>query len=197
MEAVEQKAPTCPGCHFGCAIDAFQCRRGEVFWGKWKAGEELPTRRGPGSVRPPEGDMKLSSDDRIMHLLHIVGIALDDLANESGASEPARRIVDCIMRQGKAASTFVIEGRTHLPVEEIEAQLGELAGQGLVTARETCADTTLHELTDSGLERARTWEAERKAGEARFLSVLSEDEKQQLHDLIFKILEPGFKRRAR
>ena len=79
---MNNEVPVCPGCHFTCAIDGYQSARGEAFHERWAAGEELPVRRGPG--RPPEGGMpegtmKPTSDERIMHLLHILEIALSEI----------------------------------------------------------------------------------------------------------------------
>lgn len=247
------EARTCPGCHFGCDIEDYQCARGEKLHARWVETGELPERRGPGhgpGANPasgpkhsPEhggenGDREharhggpdgsggpghgghagesggsgnassaggpggprhggpgrgvMPVGDRLMHMLHIIEIALNDLTEESGAGEPVRRAVDCLMRHEGAASKRIIEGRTHLA--ELDAALESAQAQGLVAQR-THGETALYELTDTGLEQARTWEAERKAAEAEFLSALAEDEQEQLLELIMKLLKPGFRRR--
>ena len=47
MNATTQEAPKCPGCHFGCSLDRYQCARGKGLHAKWLAGEEIPERRAP------------------------------------------------------------------------------------------------------------------------------------------------------
>lgn len=192
------EANVCPGCHFGCAIDAPQCARGEKLRARWEDAGELPERRGPG-----QGPMRakgqggasaaLVTDDRLMHLLHIVGIALHDLADESGSSAPERRVVDCLLRHEHAASVQIIAGRTHLP--KLDETLGAICERGLAAQRQS-GSTEFYELTDGGLQQARAWEAERRAAEAEFLGVLSEEEKDQLLALVIKVLEPGFRCRG-
>ena len=189
-------ANICPGCHFGCEIEDFQCARGEKLHARWVETGSLPERRGPGQGPVREKDHKgpaFTVDDRLMHMLHIVGIALQDLADESGSSDPDKRALDCLIRHDLAASAMIVEGRTHLP--NAEETLDAAVAQGLV-AKRAHGETTLYELTETGLETARTWEAERKTAEAEFLGVLSDDEKDQLLALVMKVLEPGFKRRG-
>lgn len=191
-------AKVCPGCHFGCAIDGFQCGRGEKLHARWVETGELPERR-----RPPHpggqpggrdgGRPAIPVDDRIMHMLHIIGIALSDLADESGASAPERRAIDCLMRHGGSASERIVEGRTH--AEGLDALFGELVERGLVKRR-GFEHATLYALTEQGLAQAKAWESERKATEAEFLGVLDDGEKEQLLALVMKLLEPGFKRRG-
>ena len=191
--------PACPGCHFACPIDDYQCARGEHLHAAWERGEELPVRQGPG--RPPQGASKqkvqLSSNERLMHLLHIVGIALQDLERESGSDAPDRQIVDCLMRHERAASERIVLGRTQLDADTFHTSSQALIDRGFVETKAACGDDTFYALTEAGIEQAGTWRAERQAAEAEFLGVLTDDEKQQFHDLVFKILEPGFKRRAR
>ena len=191
-------ANICPGCHFGCAIDEPQCARGEKLRARWEDTGELPERRGPSQIpmhAKGQGGASAAAatDERLMHLLHIVGIALHDLADESGSSAPERRVVDCLLRHEHAASAQVIEGRTHLP--NLDETLGAICGQGLATQRQS-GSATFYELTDAGLQQARAWESERRAAEAEFLGVLSEEEKGQLLALVMKVLEPGFRRRG-
>ena len=194
---MNDQAPVCPGCHFACAIDDYECARGEAFHERWAAGEELPVRRGPG--RPPaggmpEGTMKPTSDERTMHLLHILEIALSDLERESGSDAPERRVVDCLMRHNRAASAFVIEGRTHLSGAELSDALEHVKSHHLAEYQQANTGTTFYALTDSGIEQAKAWLEERRAAQARFLSVLDDAEEQQLHQLVAKLLEPGFAR---
>ena len=189
-------ANTCPGCHFGCAIEEFQCARGEKLHARWVETGSLPERRGPGQGPMRAKDHKgpaFTVNDRLMHMLHIVGIALHDLADDSGSSDPDKRVLDCLIRHDLAASAKVVEGRTHLP--NAQEALDAVVAQGFA-AKRAHGETTLYKLTETGLETARAWEAERKAAEAEFLGVLSDDEKDQLLALVTKVLEPGFKRRA-
>ena len=191
------ETPVCPGCHFTCAIDDYQCARGEMFYERWKAGEEVPERRGPG--RPPAGGMpkgilKPTSDERTMHLLHILEIALSDLERESGSDAPERRVVDCLMRHNQSASEFVITGRTNLAGAELGDALEQVEAQHLVERRQVQTGATFYALTDQGIEQAKAWLEELRAAQTRFLSVLDDSEKQQLHQLVAKLLEPGFAR---
>lgn len=186
------ESTVCPGCHFRCAIERYQCGRGEKLHAQWAETGELPERRGPGAGANKER-LSIPQNDRIMHMLHIVGIALNDLAAENGDNEPEQRVLGCLMRHERAASAAIIEGRTHLA--DLDDLLTAAQSQGLVAQR-TCGDVVLYELSDSGFERARSQESQRKAAEAEFLSVLSDEEKDQLLSAIMKVLEPGFKRRG-
>ena len=190
------EAKLCPGCHFGCEIERFQCGRGEKLCARWRETGELPERRGPGKgplrAKNHKGPV-ITANDRLMHMLHVVGIALHDLADESGANVPEHQVLDCLLRHDLAASARIIEGRTHL--EGLDGVLGATLSQGLIEER-TCGETTLYALTDAGLAQARAWGDERKAAEAEFLGVLSDDEKEQFLELVMKVLEPGFKRRG-
>lgn len=187
--------PICPGCHFACAIEDCQCARGERLHAQWTQTGELPARRGPGHGKGHGKGPSMPAipvNDRIMHLLHIVGIALSDLADESGASAPERRAADCLMRHEKAATSRIIESRLRMP--DVGSTLEALREQGLVEPHAN-GDSILYALTDRGVEQATEWEAERKAAEAAFLDVLDDEEKERLLALVVKILEPGFKRR--
>lgn len=57
MDETSKAIPTCPGCHFGCTLDDYQCARGGRFYEKWQAGEEIPVRRPPWEhgEKKPEG----------------------------------------------------------------------------------------------------------------------------------------------
>lgn len=203
--------PLCPGCHFRCRLDDFQCARGEKLYQRWLETGEVPARRKPGPPPAQEGEghgdgrghgggpkgrPPMPINDRLMHMLHIVGIALDDLQTESGGNAADHKVLDCIMRHDRAASVFVIAGRTQLEEEEISQAAQSLESQGFVAMRTVHDDTVFFELTEAGLQQAKAWEADRKAAEAKFLDVLTDDEKSQFHDLVVKVLEPGFKRMA-
>ena len=194
-----QSTPLCPGCHFRCEITDYQCARGERLHQKWTAGEELPERRIPGAPAKDgvhKNIPRLISNDRLMHTLHIIEITLDELASEVGSDAPNRLVLDCLMRHEHAASSFVIQGRTQLHESELDALLGELENDGFIATRTPDNSVAFYELTEEGREKAGVWREERRAAEAELLSMLSDEEKAQLHELLFKVIKPGMKRRA-
>ena len=57
----------CPGCHFECMLEKYQCGRGKEFYDLAAAGGEVPVRRGPmmtPSERAARPDGKPPLNDR-------------------------------------------------------------------------------------------------------------------------------------
>lgn len=216
--AASNGAPTCPGCHFGCALDDYQCGRGRKFLAMWHNGEAIPERRGPGmprhagkqgpggeasaaraagnAQRPekrggeggPEG--QLPPDMRLVMLLNVTANALRDERDSNTADE----VLDCIVRQDRSATIRIIAERVRKDPAELEAALQELQQRSLAQPHDDDG-RTFFEPTEEGLAHCKAWQEKRREDDTRFVSGLSEDEKQQLADLLQKMLDPLMKRR--
>ena len=201
--------PTCPGCHFGCKLDAAQCARGLKFFDKWQAGEEIPERRVPwgkdgkrkreGEGQPSKGRKMpphlaaMPTSARLMMLLNITGAILRDRDD----AERDRRIAECIVRQDGAAANRIIAERTRLDDAAINEQVTSLKERGLVESRTLDDGRVFHEITEAGRAQVETWMEERKADDEAFFEALSDDEAAQLEDLLARALDPHMRRGPR
>lgn len=127
----------------------------------------------------------LSSDMRIMHGLNIVANILQDRHTESAE----RKVLMAVGRQGGFFACDMLAKRTLVDDERILEAVSLLVKRGFA---ERVLDEVAGEvlrITPEGKERLAEWNAERDAATANFLSPLDEDEKAQLADMLFRIVQ--------
>ena len=193
----------CPGCHFGCAIDDYQCARGALFLAKWEAGEEIPVRRPPwargekpagetpdgqsaSAHTPPPRLAALPVSARLMMLLTMAQNALAARDDE----QRDRRVAECLLRQESSATNRIIAERTRLNDAAIDEQIASLEERGIVTSSTLKDGRTFHTLTEDGRAQAEAWFEEHKAADAAFFAELTDEEAEQLEALLAKTLSP-------
>jgi len=130
------KAPTCPGCHFGCRIDYYQCARGLRFLEQWEAGEEIPERRMPGpgarggkpGQDPRDGTGAPALDGQVLHLLMLV-----DMFGKRATELPTHvRVAEATLRHDGFATPYVVAQRSQLDGEAFDAAVDQAVEEGLV-----------------------------------------------------------------
>lgn len=177
MSTQQQAAATCPACHFGCALEKWQCGRGKGIYEQWQASGELPQRKGPGGM--PAHTVQ----QRIVRGCNIAPKALA----RSAAEKPADSVLLSLMRREGIMREAFLARETGMTRDALAAELATLAADGLI---ETLEDErgAYASVTQTGRQRASELEAARDASHAAFLAALSDDEQQQLADLLDKLL---------
>ena len=195
--AKDQQAPACPGCHFGCSLDAYRCGRGKGFSEKWRAGEPVPERRGPGKGGPggpgkggpggPGGPGRggLPTGMRVMHALNIMANKLQDRHTESAE----RKVLASIDRQGGFFALDMLGRRALVDQPQLDEAIASLTAEGLAESAQDPIAGDILRITEAGRMRQREWNAEREASTAEFLAPLTEEEQDQLAHLIFRLLK--------
>lgn len=183
----EMTAPSCPGCHFRCQLDRYQCGRGARFFAQWQETGEVPQRHGhPG---PPPGK-EPSPDQRLMFELNIVAHAMQMQREQQAETE----LLASLAAHEGSSTGHVLEKRARLQPGTFGAAIGQLEHDGLV---ERCDLGQFHDafcITDAGKARLSELEAARTAANEEFLSPLSAEERDQLAALLGKLLAPAHAR---
>ena len=189
--SVNAEAPVCPGCHFGCLVSGYRCGRGKAFHDLWVDGKPVPERRKPpimrsgGAEKAPQGGPMPSSDMRIMHGLNIMANILQDRHTESAE----RKVLMAAGRQGGFFACDMLAKRTLVDDERVLEAVSFLVERGFAErVLEEVAGEVLR-ITPTGKEQLAEWDAERDAATADFLSPLDGDEKAQLADMLFRIIQ--------
>lgn len=197
----ENNVPTCPGCHFGCALDDYQCARGEGIYESWQAGEEVPERRMPGPRGGKPGGGKRGrgglppflNGNTAMGLWFLTGImqrGLNGRIEQLGSSAVFKPIVQ---HEG-AASLRIIASRAGLSEEAAFEQLQEAVEQGYVEEYEYADGTVFYRVTEAGSEAAQQAEEAKKETLEEYFSVISEEEQEQLLDLVKRVVDGNMRR---
>ena len=100
---------------------------------------------------------------------------------------PAMRVVALLAGHGGWMSLGAVRAHAGFPRDEAQAAVGELKGQGLVDYGGELAPGTAVRLTERGLAQSVEWRASYDAACEEFAAPLTEDERQQLVDLLFKL----------
>lgn len=201
MSDAIQTPPLCPGCHFRCELNEYQCARGGKFFEKWKAGEEIPQRRGP---QPPAQDGEDKSKpagrpaffNRIpveARLKMLMGL-FQNVVRERDEQGAKQRVAECILRQDGFAANGIITERTRLTDEQIQKEVETLQAEGVVQPRTEPDGRVFHELTEEGKAQTEAWIEERQKADAELFANLSDEEKGQLESLLGKAFEPFMRR---
>lgn len=215
--ATNLQAPICPGCHFGCSLDAYRCGRGKGFSVKWRAGEPLPERRVPGvggpghpgkrpggcggqggkvNGRPGKGGSSGSGEGGSggvplpgMRVMHALNI-MSNVLQDRHAESAERKVLGAVERQGGFFALSLLGKRTLVGQPQLDEAVAALVTDGLAElVDEPTAGRSLA-ITELGRARQRKWSAEHEAATAEFLAPLSEDEQAQLADLLFRLIQP-------
>ena len=182
------EVPSCPGCHFGCALDAYRCGRGKGFHQLWVAGKPLPERGKPGEGGAGHAP---SVDMRVMHGLNIMANILQDRHTESAE----RKALIAIGRQGGFFAVDMLGKRTLLDPERLTDATRYLISEGFVEHDEDEIAGTVLRITSMGREQLAVWNAEREASTAEFLLPLDDDEKAQLSSMLSRIIQAELKKK--
>ena len=182
------EAPTCPGCHFGCALDAYRCGRGKGFYQLWLDGKPLPERGEPGEGGAGHAP---SVDMRVMHGLNIMANILQDRHTESAE----RKALMAIGRQGGFFAVDMLGKRTLLEPNSLADATRYLINEGFIEHDEDEIAGTVLRITSSGREQLAVWNAEREVSTAEFLSPLDNDEKAQLSSMLSRIIKANLKKK--
>ena len=194
-------APKCPGCHFGCNLERYQCARGKGLYAKWTAGETIPERRAPWERPKPAGDGEHPNQQqpaqaaapqrppipptmRVMHMMNIVAMAMADHRND----DPRHQVLDTIARHDGCATLAIVKGRLKDAKIDATEAIAQLVEEGLLEQQEDERAGTMYALAKQGAAQAQEWRAEQLARDEEFLDALSDDEKSQLADLVAKML---------
>lgn len=202
------KAPTCPGCHFGCSVDAYRCARGQGFYKLWCEGKPVPERGIPpmmrkngersdgervGDGRPGDGRTGEGHKDnvppvgtRVMHGLNIMANVLQDRHAES----PDRKVLTAVGRQGGFFALGMIGKRALLDDDAIAGSVDELVEAGYAVRDEDEIAGPIMRVTPAGKDKLAEWNAERDAATAEFLAPLSDEEQSELADMLFRLIQP-------
>ena len=126
-----------------------------------------------------------SSDMHIMHGLNIMANILQDRHTESAE----RKVLMAAGRQGGFFACDMLAKRTLVDDERVLEAVSFLVERGFAErVLEEVAGEVLR-ITPTGKEQLAEWDAERDAATADFLSPLDGDEKAQLADMLFRIIQ--------
>ena len=188
-----EQAPTCPGCHMGCPLDDVQCVRGQGFAKKWQRGEEIPERRGPGGPggRPgpggpgglggpgaPNGPGGFSVERRLGFLMQIVPARV-----KQQGPDDAGRFMMMLARQGGGMSYRVLPEKGRMPEDQLWDVVAMLERSDLLEERGGWVF-----LTEAGQAEAKWHEDREKQATEEAFSALTDDEKEQLANLLEKLM---------
>lgn len=173
--------PTCPGCHFGCRLDRYQCGRGQGIYEKWVETGEVPERP---AVPPPI--LQLEVTDKLAFGMNILANVVQDQRSRRAEGE----ILCALMGHAGLASEQLIAARARLDSADFEKALKDLEAAGDI-GRGACGHIRAAVwLTDSGRAKIPEAEAARRTDAETFLAPLSEDEREELDGLLFKLFDP-------
>lgn len=198
----EQTVAQCPGCHFGCNLDAYQCGRGKEFYELAASGQPVPERRWPMFTPSEKAEGRTGKpplNERVMRGLNMVSFALRRRHEEAGE----KKIVAALVRGGKFMSLPILSKRTHIPREELSTLIEDASTAPFVTIDiEEIAPLGQREdgdanprkikvarLTEEGAAQARVWDEEREVATEEFLAPLSNEEREQLDSLLLKLMK--------
>ena len=201
-------APQCPGCHIGCSLADPQCGRGLRFRDAWQAGEEIPERRRPGGPGPQgapgpndgksaepkagrpgpggPGGRQMDSNKKLMFLL--TGIVPRALGELNGTDQD--QILSWLTRQEGVMTYSVMPERARVDAAALYGNLEELLAVGYIRDEYSDWGTQYYWITDAGRAAAKRAEEERETAIKERFSALTDAEKQQLEELVGKLL-PG------
>lgn len=199
-ETVE--APICPGCHFGCLLDAYKCGRGKGFAELWKDGKPVPERGVPPFMRSEkdeatasktgtQGGAAMPVGTRVMHGLNIMANILGERHTESAD----RKVLMAVVRQGGFFAIDMVGRRTLVDEPKLSQAIEELLEVGFIVRDEDEAAGEILRATPEGKEQFVAWNAERDAATAEFLSPLSEEEQVQLSQMLQRIIQHEVKKK--
>ena len=209
MLAEKLDAPTCPGCHIGCSLYDPQCGRGLRFRDAWQAGEEIPERRfpggpgagGPGAGGPgkppaggpggpgaggPIGPARFANDPDKKLMFLLTGIIPRVLGSLNGSDQA--QILSWLTRQEGAMTYAVMPERARVNKDDLYENLEELLRKGFIEDRYTSWGTQYYWITEEGKREAQRLEEQGNQAIKQKFDALTGDEKQQLEDLLAKLL---------
>lgn len=175
-------APPCPGCHFQCRLDRYQCGRGGRLYAAWQETGEVPKRR----PMPPKGH-KPSDDMRIMFGINILSNVLQMQREKS----PDTEILAALMGHEGTSTGRVIEQRARLKSATFCKAITKLEEEGSIERCDLGQYQDAFRITDVGRARLSELEATRDATNQELLAPLSTEERAEFAELIGKLLAPG------
>lgn len=197
-----QATPRCPGCHFGCNIEHWQCARGRGLHAQWLETGELPRRRRPGgpgggpqggprggSHGGPQdgsrgGHSPFTPQQKVTRLLTILPKAMQ----RSCSDTPESRLLSSLQRREFYVSVHILSSDMGIPKTDILETAQSMQDAGLVEVVDENGRPFV-KATEAGQQRARTYAEQREEAMQEFLSPLSADELEQLAELMEKILQ--------
>lgn len=200
-----QGAVLCPGCHFGCKLECWQCARGREFLGKWQAGETLPQRgpggpggpaaaghpgphggsghpdgRGSGRPRHPE---QMDELQKLEFLFRVLPKAMQ----HANGQTPADTVLEGIARHEGYMSAALARQGSELGKLEFDAVIEELEATGTVRLGAEDGQKFI-EITEQGAAAHAQRMRKLRQANKEFFSALPEDELSQLAGLLDKLL---------
>lgn len=188
MEDENKTTPRCPACHIGCRIDRYQCGRGADLHERWLNGEEIPQRgkhgRPGGPDGPKRGFKKPPAAQRIEFILAILPHVMQMHAHEG---EPEKLLLALGRREGQAALP-IMANELNANAAGLQAGADELARRGWAEFIKPHEGGTLLALTENGREALADVELTHRRCNDEFISVLGNDEVEQLATLLEELL---------
>ena len=170
---------TCGGCWIGCADGKRQCARG-IALSSARSSEE----HGAESIAC-DYKLHLSADAQVVRLLQE---AVRRIGRNPGLKRtPGMRFVGLLAGHGGWMSLGALRAHAGFSRDEAQVAAVELRVLGLVEFEDELASGTLIRLTDRGCVQDAEWRTRYDSACAEFAVSLSEDECQQLVDLLVKL----------
>ena len=176
--------PACPGCHFSCRIDRYQCGRGEAFHERWKAGEKLPERRMPARGGSDGNVNKPPAAARIEHMLAVVPRVMRQRAGESGRE----RLLAALGRREGRAALGIVASELDTNVAGLRPAADALVAEGAAQMATTDAGVQMLALTGQGEVARAELDKRHRASRDAFLGAISPEDQERLADLLEKLL---------
>ena len=182
-----ENIPTCPGCHFGCALVAYRCGRGQGFNRMWHEGKEIPERRARFAPQLNDSESEAAMPPNPSRVMRVVGI-LGRKAQVCSNDAPDRKVLMAIVRQGGFFAMEKLAERAMIAEADCPGAVASLVDAGFaVKDREEVAGAVLR-ATPEGREKQLEWVAQREERIAKFFSPLSEEELTTLDSLARKLI---------
>ena len=181
-------AMKCPGCHFGCSLNKYQCGRGKEFFDLVQDGGELPERRPPvftpSEQAAKKGHTPPPINEKLVRGINIVSHMMRD----RDMPTPEQAIIVGLINLKSFMSKSLLPKRLQLPQLEFEKGLQSAIEHGFVEIADVEHSGTVVRFTASGKVQAEKWKNERDKRIEEFFSALSDDEKVQLDSLLGTLL---------
>lgn len=180
-------APTCPGCHFACSLDAYRCGRGQGFSRMWREGKEVPERRVRLMPQLHEGESANSmppEPNRIMRAISILGRK----AEACNDAQPEQKVLMAIARQGGFFALDKLAERASIDEAILPTAVSFLINAGFAAEDQEEVAGVVLRITPEGREQQRIVASQRDERIKEFLAPLSDEELATLNQLALKLI---------
>lgn len=181
----------CPGCHFHCRLDHYQCGLGAYRWEQAQKESEDTQVAADTSVAKPAAKpaaakhhANASADVRIEHLLTVLPHKLRVAAGERVED----KLLCAVMRRRGLAAPSIMAKLLYTNPAGLQPSIKALENAGYLTIVDVEGRPGFMQLTDEGMAEGKRCAARHAATYRDLLSCLSAEEQDELVILLGKLM---------